>query len=46
MGDKVDGVYQLQGGVERYLKAFPDGGFWRGKVSAEELIAAKTGFEL
>jgi predicted sulfurtransferase len=31
MGDKVEGVYQLQGGVERYLKAFPDGGFWRGK---------------
>jgi predicted sulfurtransferase len=31
MGDKVNGVYQLQGGIERYLKAFPDGGFWRGK---------------
>lgn len=31
MDDKVEGVYQLQGGVERYLKAFPDGGFWRGK---------------
>lgn len=31
MGDEVDGVYQLQGGIERYLKAFPDGGFWRGK---------------
>lgn len=24
-------IYQLQGGIERYLKAFPDGGFWRGK---------------
>ena len=24
-------VFQLQGGIERYLKAFPDGGFWRGK---------------
>lgn len=31
MGDEVNGVYQLKGGVERYLKAFPDGGFWRGK---------------
>jgi predicted sulfurtransferase len=31
MGDKVKGVYQLKGGVERYFKAFPDGGFWRGK---------------
>ena len=33
IGNEVDGVYQLQGGIERYLKAFPDGGFWRGKVS-------------
>ena len=31
IGDKVDGVYQLKGGIERYFKDFPDGGFWRGK---------------
>ncbi|KAL3933468.1 MAG: hypothetical protein SGBAC_010386 [Bacillariaceae sp.] len=31
MGSEVQGVYQLQGGIERYLKAFPDGGYWRGK---------------
>ena len=31
MGDDVEGVYQLKGGIERYLTAFPDGGFWRGK---------------
>lgn len=31
MGNEVDGVYQLQGGIERYLKEFPDGGHWRGK---------------
>ena len=31
MGNEVKGVYQLQGGIERYLQAFPDGGFWRGK---------------
>lgn len=31
LGDQVEGVYQLQGGIERYLQAFPDGGFWRGK---------------
>ncbi len=31
MGESVKGVYQLQGGIERYLRAFPDGGFWRGK---------------
>ena len=31
MGDKVEGVYQLKGGIERYLKTFKDGGFWRGK---------------
>lgn len=31
MGDMVDGVFQLQGGIEKYLQQFPDGGFWRGK---------------
>lgn len=31
MGDSVKGIFQLQGGVERYLKEFPDGGHWRGK---------------
>jgi Rhodanase C-terminal len=31
MGDQVGDVYQLKGGIERYLKAFPDGGMWRGK---------------
>ncbi|VEU37578.1 unnamed protein product [Pseudo-nitzschia multistriata] len=31
MKDKVKGVYQLKGGIERYLKQFKDGGFWRGK---------------
>ncbi len=30
MGENVEGVYQLHGGIERYLKEFPDGGFWRG----------------
>lgn len=31
MGSDVKGIYQLKGGVERYLKEIPDGGFWRGK---------------
>jgi predicted sulfurtransferase len=31
MGTSVKGIYQLQGGIERYLKQFPDGGHWRGK---------------
>lgn len=31
MGDSVQGVYQLKGGIENYFKAFPDGGHWRGK---------------
>ena len=30
-GDGVNGVYQLQGGVEKYMQEFPDGGFWVGK---------------
>ncbi|KAL7564125.1 hypothetical protein ACA910_012396 [Epithemia clementina (nom. ined.)] len=25
------GVYELQGGIERYLKTFPQGGLWKGK---------------
>ena len=28
---KVQGVYELQGGIERYLKTFPAGGHWKGK---------------
>ena len=31
LGDAVKGVYQLQGGIEKYLQEFPDGGFWAGK---------------
>jgi predicted sulfurtransferase len=31
LGDKVKGVFQLQGGIEAYLKTFKDGGHWRGK---------------
>ena len=27
----VKGVYQLQGGVDKYFKAFEDGGHWKGK---------------
>eukprot|EP00942_MAST-04A_sp_MAST-4A-sp1_P002943 g2943.t1 len=28
---KTQGVYELRGGVDRYLKTFPDGGLWKGK---------------
>lgn len=31
MGSQVKGIYQLKGGIERYLQEFPDGGHWRGK---------------
>lgn len=31
LGDKVKGVFQLEGGIEAYLKEFRDGGHWRGK---------------
>jgi rhodanese-related sulfurtransferase len=30
-GDEVAGVYQLQGGIEKYLQKFPEGGYWQGK---------------
>jgi predicted sulfurtransferase len=28
---KTDGVYELRGGIERYMKTFPEGGLWKGK---------------
>jgi predicted sulfurtransferase len=28
---KTQGVYELRGGIERYMKTFPEGGFWKGK---------------
>ena len=31
MGDEVKGVYQLHGGIEKYLQKYEDGGFWNGK---------------
>lgn len=27
----IKGVFQLQGGIDKYFKEFPDGGFWAGK---------------
>jgi hypothetical protein len=26
----IKGVYQLQGGIDKYFKEFPDGGYWKG----------------
>ena len=28
---KPKGVFELRGGIERYVKTFPEGGFWKGK---------------
>jgi len=27
----IKGVYQLQGGIDKYFKDFPEGGYWKGK---------------
>ena len=27
----IKGVYQLQGGIDKYFKEFPEGGYWEGK---------------
>ncbi len=27
----IKGVYQLQGGIDKYFKMFPNGGYWNGK---------------
>jgi hypothetical protein len=28
---KTQGVYELRGGIERYMRTFPQGGYWKGK---------------
>ena len=30
-GSDIQEVYQLQGGIEKYLQTYKDGGYWRGK---------------
>jgi predicted sulfurtransferase len=30
IGEQLTGVYQLKGGVEKYMQTFPDGGHWKG----------------
>ena len=30
IGKEIKGVYQLHGGVEKYMQEFPDGGYWKG----------------
>ena len=27
----TEGVYHCRGGIERYLKTYPEGGYWKGK---------------
>ncbi len=27
----IKGVYQLQGGIDKYFRDFPEGGWWQGK---------------
>ncbi|KNC86901.1 hypothetical protein SARC_00946 [Sphaeroforma arctica JP610] len=31
MGKDLGGIFQLQGGIEKYLQEFPEGGHWQGK---------------
>eukprot|EP00976_Prorocentrum_cordatum_P081332 1184360-Prorocentrum_minimum.AAC.1 len=28
---QTEGVYMVRGGIERYMRTFPEGGFWKGK---------------
>lgn len=30
-GLNIQGVYHLQGGIDKYFKEYPDGGYWKGK---------------
>jgi len=45
---KTKGVVMVRGGIERYLKTFPEGGYWKGKnylfdKRMEQAPAKKTG---
>eukprot|EP00798_Chlamydomonas_sp_ICE-L_P013506 gene13506-19365_t len=31
MAEELKGVFQLDGGIEKYVQEFPDGGHWKGK---------------
>lgn len=47
LGEKLQlkGVYQLEGGIEKYLQEFPDGGYWKGKnfvFDKREAISAEN----
>mmetsp|Transcript_9409 Transcript_9409/g.15196 ORF Transcript_9409/g.15196 Transcript_9409/m.15196 type:complete len:523 (+) Transcript_9409:53-1621(+) len=50
-GFETKGEFMVRGGVERYIKTFPDGGFWKGKnflfdKRQEQVPANKTDKEL
>ena len=38
----IDDVSQLRGGIHRYLEAFPDGGFFKGKIFVFDKRVAAT----
>jgi len=42
IGASVKGVYQLQGGIEKYLQSFPEGGFWAGQNKVAKFLKFHT----
>jgi predicted sulfurtransferase len=46
MGDSVGRVVQLQGGIEKYMKTFPEGGHWVGKNFAFDKRNANSAGEM
>ena len=38
IGEQLTGVYQLKGGVEKYMQTFPDGGHWKGLNSPRSCL--------
>jgi hypothetical protein len=28
---QTNGIYHVRGGIDRYLKTFPEGGYWKGR---------------
>lgn len=42
----TQGIYMVRGGIERYLKTFPEGGYWSGKNYLFDRRFEQVGAEL
>ena len=40
LGDDVGDIFQLQGGIEKYLLSYPEGGHWKGQNYAFDKVSS------